>query len=515
MMETSGASYLYRLNSELLENERIFKLSSARLSRDNSLVITLLVRASDYDRLLTGTLREKVENITRHLVPSDYNCIVLYEKTISDESYVKKCVTDFFYNESPLVFRKLSECNIAIETGYDTIRIGLSVPAYIYSFLESNNYADKLTEFLDSKLMESIDINLFIHPNTEGMRPAIAKHRKQKQFSVQKIVEVSDLESIVGAITKMPKYISDAAKAESENQTICGKISGFSQKTAKSNGKTFFTFRLDDTTSQMDAVYFPKDDKAANSFAAEIRDGMTVCAEGPVSLSKFSNTFTMQIRRISRCKINYDSIQNDTEYLEEDEDYIYVSPMPYIEEEQASLFECESGQIGEALKGDYVVFDFETTGLNPNTDKIIEIGAVKIRDGILVETFSTLINPQIPIPPEASETNHIYDEDVAGKPTIEEVIGDFYKFTRGATLVGHNIETFDCNFLYFWGKQNKYNFDNPTKDTIRIAREKLPPGTKMNLSALCKRFDIPLLEAHRALQDSVATAKLFKKLIVL
>lgn len=514
-MEISGSSYMYRLNSELLESERIFKLASARLNRDNTLIVTLLVRASDYDNLLSETLQKKVEEITRNLVPQEFHPAVVYKKTITDEGYISQCVNDFIYKESPLVHRKLYDCEITAETGYDTVRVNIAVPAYIYSFMVANDYAAKLANYLDSYIMETVEINLSVHAEAEGVRPAVVKHRRQKQLSVQKLVEVSDLESIVGAVTKMPKYISDAVKAESDNQTVCGKVIGFYQKTAKSTGKPFFTFKLDDTTAQIEAVYFPRDEKAAMSFAAEVRDGMTVCAEGPVSLSKFSNEFTLQVRRISRCKIHYESIQNDIEYLEEDENYIFITPEPYIEEEQANLFESAQ-EVPEALKGDFVVFDFETTGLDAKVHKIIEIGAVKMRDGKLIETFSTLIDPKMPIPADASATNNIYDEDVAGKPTIEDVIGDFYKFTRGSTLVGHNAETFDCNFLYYWGKQNKYNFDNPVRDTLRIAREKITSGgQRMSLSLLCKRFDIPLLEAHRALHDAIATAKLFKKLIVL
>jgi len=511
MMETNNAVFLYHLNSELLESERIFKLSSARLNRDNSLIVTLLVRASDYDNLLSEELRVKVEGITRRLVPDEYNSALVYKKTISDESYVKQCVSDFIYNESPLVFRKLSDCEITLETGYDTLRVNISVPAYIYSFMISNDYTAKLAEHLDTLLMETIEINLSVNAEAEGLRPAVVKHRKQQQLSVQKIVEVSELQSVVGAVTRMPKYISDAATAESDNQTICGKVVGFFQKTAKATGKPFFAFKLDDTTGQMEAVYFPRDEKAANSFAAEIRDGMTVCAEGPVSLSRYSGAFSMQLRRISRCKINYGSIHNDVEYLEADDEYITVSPVSYIEEQQSNLFDNDA-TVPETLMGEFVVFDFETTGLNSSTDKIIEIGAVRMRDGKMTETFATLIDPQMPIPSAASEANNIFDEDVAGAPIIKDVIGDFYKFTRGATLVGHNAEGFDCNFLYFWGKQYKYNFDNPVQDTMKIAREKLPAGGKLNLGALCKRFNITLLDAHRALNDAIATAKLFRKL---
>ena len=506
-----GASYIYHLNSELLESERIFKLSSAILNRDNTLVITLILRANDYDLLLTDELREKVETITRKLIPPTYHTTVLYKKTISDESYIIKCVNDFIYEESPLVYRKMSDCDIAIETGYDTITVRMCLPPYVYSFMENNGYAAKLATFLESKIMEHIEVALFVDNKPKSHISMIKRKAAAQKTTSLKVIEVSDLESVVGAISRMPKYISEALKAESDNQTVCGKVTAISLKIAKTTGKPFLTMKLDDTTGQIEAVYFPRDEKAAEIFQKEVPKDTLVCAEGPVKLSNYNNNLSLQIRRISRCKINYASIQNDIEYLEEEENYITVFPVPYVEEEQAGLFDTIA-ETPEDLKGDFVVFDLETTGLNPTVHKIIEIGAIKMRDGKMIESFSTLINPQCPIPEGASETNHIYDKDVANAPTLAQVIGDFYKFTRGAVLAGHNIDLFDCNFLSFWGKQYRYHFDNPTVDTLKLAKEK-KIGGKLNLSTLCKKFDIPFHNAHRAFYDAEVTAKLLKKLV--
>lgn len=507
------AGYIYHLNAELLEDERIFKLSSARLNRDNSVIITLIVRAADYDALLTAELQDKVETITRNLVPNIYSVSVVYKKTISDESYIIQCVNDFVYNESPLVFRKLDDCVISVETAYDTITVRMALPPYVYSFMEANGYAEKLADYLDALIMEHIEVELSILSGASTPTTLIKRKPKEQAASKPKVIEVSELVSVVGAITRMPKYISEAITSESDNQTICGKVVSITQKTAKSTGKPFFTLKLDDTTAAIEGVYFAKDEAAAESFAKEVPSGIEVCVEGPVKLSRYNNSLSIQIRRISRCIINYASIKNDIVYLGAEDTYITIQPQPYIEQQQAGLFDTIAA-IHTDLMGEIVVFDLETTGLNPSSDRIIEIGAVKMKDGIIIESFSTLINPQMPIPAEASSKNNIYDEDVANSPTIAQVIGDFYKFTRGAVLAGHNIEGFDCNFLSYWGKQHKYNFDNDTADTLKIAKIKLP-NIKHNLGALCKRFDIDLINAHRAMYDAEATAKLYKKLLEL
>ena len=241
--------------------------------------------------------------------------------------------------ESPLLCRKISDCDIGIETGYDTITVKMCLPPYVYSFMESNGYAAKLASFLESNIMEHIEVELSVDTKPKSQISKIKRKSAAQKTSTLKVIEVSDLESVVGSISRMPKYISEALKAENDNQTVCGKISSISLKTAKSTGKPFLTMKLDDTTGQIEAIYFPKDEIAAEMFQKEVPNDTLVCAEGPVKLSKYNNNFSLQIRRISRCKINYASIKNDIEYLGEEEDYITIFPIPYREKEQAGLFD--------------------------------------------------------------------------------------------------------------------------------------------------------------------------------
>ena len=114
------------------------------------------------------------------------------------------------------------------------------------------------------------------------------------------------------------------------------------------------------------------------------------------------------------------------------------------------------------------------------------------------------------IPESASKVNNIFDADVAGERTIEEVFPDFCKFIDGASLIAHNIE-FDIGFVKKVAQHMNYKIDNEQIDTLALSRKMLKLA-KYNLGAVCKYFDIDLLNAHRACYDAVACLKIFNKL---
>ena len=151
---------------------------------------------------------------------------------------------------------------------------------------------------------------------------------------------------------------------------------------------------------------------------------------------------------------------------------------------------------------DYVVFDLETTGISCTTDEVVEISAVKVQNGEVVDEFTTLVNPGRPIPYSASEVNGITDDMVANSPFFEEALSEFLTFVGDAVLVGHNIHTFDMKFLYrdaerFWGE----TIGNDYIDTLQIARAYLPKLSRYRLVDLADYYGIDVEGAHRALND--------------
>jgi len=166
-----------------------------------------------------------------------------------------------------------------------------------------------------------------------------------------------------------------------------------------------------------------------------------------------------------------------------------------------------------SLEIPYVVFDFETTGLKADTESIIEIGAVRYKDGNEVESFSELVNPLKPIPAQASAVNKIYDNDVADAPTLSEVLPNFLKFISGAVLVAHNA-SFDTRFLSAAIKQLKIgDLDNYVMDTLTLSRNLHPQHGSHSLAAICERMNINNADAHRAVHDARATAKVLQEFL--
>lgn len=166
----------------------------------------------------------------------------------------------------------------------------------------------------------------------------------------------------------------------------------------------------------------------------------------------------------------------------------------------------------ETLDDTYIVFDIETTGLSFKHDKITEIGAVKIKDGKIVDNFSALVNPEVKIPPKIVELTGITDDMVRDKPTIDKVLPGFIDFVGGAPVVAHNAG-FDTSFIKENLRKLNIDFNNAIVDTLSLSRILVSKLKRFKLNILAKHFNIKLENHHRAVDDALATGKIFIKLI--
>ncbi len=160
---------------------------------------------------------------------------------------------------------------------------------------------------------------------------------------------------------------------------------------------------------------------------------------------------------------------------------------------------------------EYVVLDLEMTGLSAKTDQIIEIGAIKVRDNKIIESFGCVVNPKCKIPTRVSELTGITDEMVQTGRDKDEAVGELLKFLEGYILVGQNIN-FDYSFLKQWAVNHKISFEAEACDTLKIARAMLPANQPKKLEALCEYFRIERTREHRAMDDAVETWQIFEKL---
>ena len=184
------------------------------------------------------------------------------------------------------------------------------------------------------------------------------------------------------------------------------------------------------------------------------------------------------------------------------------------------LYGCELYMIDDFYRGainsdniklddaTYVCFDLESTGLSIKYDRITEFGAVKIKNGLVVDRMDILINPEMPIPKKIQEITNITDEMVKNQPTIKEVLPKILEFFGDSVIIAHNFE-FDYNMIKEAMRVNGFGyFKQPAIDTLAISRFVYPENTQHSLGALSKRLEVNYdsESAHRADYDAEVLA---------
>ncbi|QHQ60504.1 3'-5' exonuclease [Anaerocolumna sedimenticola] len=159
----------------------------------------------------------------------------------------------------------------------------------------------------------------------------------------------------------------------------------------------------------------------------------------------------------------------------------------------------------------FVCFDVETTGLNPEKDKIIEIGALKVKEGKIIGKFTEFINPKMKLPGHITKLTGITDEMIQYSETEDTVVCRFLEFAGDYIIMGHNIG-FDYSFLKTAAVRQHKTFEKMGIDTLSLCRKLLPDMESKSLGSMCRHYQIINENAHRAYDDAKATAMLYVKL---
>jgi DNA polymerase-3 subunit alpha (Gram-positive type) len=167
---------------------------------------------------------------------------------------------------------------------------------------------------------------------------------------------------------------------------------------------------------------------------------------------------------------------------------------------------------GQSIDTTYCVLDLETTGFSPVTEKITEIGIMKLKDGKVIDEFSCFVNPEKSIPQRVVEVTNITDDMVRDAETIEQVFPKMLDFIKGSALVAHNAE-FDVGFLKHNARILGYDFDFTYIDTLSLAHEVFPNFKTYKLGRIAKNLGIKVEVAHRALDDVATTVKVFNVML--
>ncbi len=172
------------------------------------------------------------------------------------------------------------------------------------------------------------------------------------------------------------------------------------------------------------------------------------------------------------------------------------------------------GAYNEDFDAETIVFDIETTGLSVQNCKITEIGAVKIKNGEIIDTFNTFVNPEMPIPEEIVDLTSITDEMVADAPKIKEALTSFFDFIGGGRklLVAHNAN-FDTGFIRYAAEECGMEFTNPYLDTVALSRYINPTLKKHKLDSLAEHYGLGDFNHHRACDDAAVLAAIYFKMI--
>lgn len=459
--------------------------------------------------------------ITGHLsklLASIFDTTIIFQKSHFDKhlflSHVFVMLKDF-----PAVSKFVMPEDISVQQiDKDNIKVDINIQQLVYSYAIANKVANVVKSKLYFEYTQNFEIEFVPKALTSQQSEQMEQRQKAKQSTVRSSLEFADIGREIHVTNVQPltanpvdsvaRYISDT-KVPLDNVVLCGTIDTFEERTSK-KGTKFIKFVLKDFTDTINGICFFT--QKNTEWLSKLKQGDEVIIRGNVEPDDYTGGGAVQfaIKDIAYCKLPTDFKINRVK-TNVPEYYQTIFPNDYIDSNQADFFDDGKKLPKDIANKEFVVFDLETTGLDERTNTIIEIAAVKIVNGKLTQTFQSLIDPHVELTSNIVEITGLTDDMLKGKPDLSHVLLDFYKFCQGATLVAHNID-FDNKFLQINAKKQNIYFENPKEDTLAIAKKKVKGVKNYKLGTLCQKFEIVNEQAHRALSDAIATAKLFLQL---
>jgi DNA polymerase-3 subunit alpha (Gram-positive type) len=430
----------------------------------------------------------------------------------------------------------------------------LSLPLIVQLYIDETKRTEALENF--RSLVEEQD-------RIEGQKALVAAEEEKRQEAVK---ESKGGDSAPPEKVELGHPIDDEPTRIKEIQdemrrvTVLGRI--FAVETRElASGRTLFTFNITDNTDSISCKTFAKGDKQLEVLKL-LKDGMYLKVRGTVQFDTFAKELVLMVQDLSeqpkpsrkdthekkRVELHLHTPMSaldgvapvkdligqaakwgHTAIAVTDHGVVQAFPEAYSVAKKNNM-KCLLGleayvvDDGTAIvyqlndendlvideNTEWVVFDTETTGLNAAENTLIEIAAVKMRGREIISEWTELIDPEVPISEKITELTHITNDMVKGKRKLYEVLPDFRAFVGDAVLVAHNAE-FDLGFLKACAKRiGMEPFDNIVLDTLPLARKLYPHEKNYRLGTLAKKFEVELINAHRALDDTVALAKVFQ-----
>ncbi len=519
--------FLEYINKKTCNKFSFLRLKQVFFDRSINTCVVSFIYPKEKD--LTGTEKEEITRVVKEYIKIDGAIDVRINKSYIEEELIMHQIKNFFEKNNPLLFSSLTKEDFEVVCD-EVVKVKVFLEKSLYEYFLKSNIEKGLIDFLQKNFYSQFEI-IAVQKENIGASTSLLNERLkniERLSEVNSLIKnsqdkyiVQDKKVIVGEeITFNPRFINSINK-EFESCVVAGKINFLTERTYKSKRtiknkegeeerieKPYFSFQVKDDTSSIYAVIFPS--KANYHKMHLLKNGDFVAVQGKIQ--RYNDNYEIMVKNISLCKVpskqEIEKITDQNLIVE----YKYIRPQKYSSLRQTNLFDESKSMSFEAKTGSFVVYDFETTGINLSNDEIIEIGALKIVNGEFSEVFTTLVKPKRPIPLEATKVNRITNEMVANCYSIEQVIRDFYLFCKGSQMVGYNSIAFDSVFLDRAGKLVGINFDNNQIDAFMLAKQKLKGLKNYKLGTVAKYLEVSLIDAHRALNDVIATAEVFLKL---
>ena len=475
------------------------------------------------DKTYTAMDEANAQAITQRYLPASFTAEMKIIKRVPDEGMIKRKILDFVTAKFPAAGAFLDERYIEVELLASGAHFFVDIASGEQTLFSSGKILDEVSEYLQSIFCGTFYGNVRV-VEKEAPSDDILEELPETEEAVGAEIRrfpICDFEKIDGAdeVPEYAVYMADYMNTEGPF-AVCGTVTYIeekqyvkhNEKTGEDMEKSRFSVSVTDGTGNIRTTYFPK--KATVEKIRELKAGDKIVIIG--ALEEYNGSVSFKASKINYGAPPEDFVPVARKGKPVPKFYHTVFPEPYIDYTQAGFF--DSLDKPDELKNNiFVVFDLETTGLNHQPamgkmDKIIEIGAVKLVGGEITEKFSTFVACKERLSKEIIELTGITDNDLVGAPEIDKAIADFFKFTDGAFLVGHNVG-FDYDFVRYYGEQNGYMFDQRQFDTLTLAQEVLRgalPNYKLNSLADYYGFTF---QHHRAFDDACVTAKCFMEMV--
>lgn len=494
---------------KLLEHLKNYNpsLGDVRLNRaevnGNNITVSVVsdVAVSDTDKNVIAT------EIEKKLL--GYKVSVISHKSFCDNELAKRAILHYVKSKCNAVSHAVTENSVKIICANKKVKYAISVPEGIADYLQRTSVIPSMNEYLEREYSNLFEGEIILSNEVEEVPEYKVNSVYAEELSELKVRKFK----VCDVVRCCDNEMYDEATCIEDGEDIlgtayfAGKVVEVSQRESK-KGTKYYRITLDDKTGKISGNFFTSDKNKLSKLEG-VKEDSVIIVRGEVDEYNGRPSFT--IKGFHYCEFAPGYVPEQRPSKPIPENYSLIFPEPCEVAEQADLF-MQKPELSEKVKNnEYVVVDIETTGTDLSSDKITEIGAVRIKNGIICEQFQTLVDPGVPLSKKIIELTGITDEMLVGKPKIEEVYPDFVKFLGGAIFVAHNAD-FDFRFLKKAGQDLGYLLRNDTIDTVAVARKILPWLSNHKLNTVCAYFNIEF-NHHRAYEDAFATAEAFLEMV--